>query len=93
MHETRSERTERLLTMRLEELARALERARAPRLAAGRLLELASAATLNAVALELVTAERAEAVWSAARERHPVLDEVELRTSTGQVEPPARAAA
>ena len=89
MHETRSERTERLLTMRLEELARALERARAPRVAAGRLLELASLATLNAVALELVTAERAEAVWRDARDRHPVLEE--LRAEPAQ--PPVRAAA
>jgi hypothetical protein len=63
--------------MRLEELARALERAGAPPAEASRLLELASVATLNAVALDLLTAERAVRVWREAREQHPVLADVE----------------
>ena len=88
--ETRSERTERLLAMRLEELARALDRAGAPRLEAGRLLELASVATLNAVALDLLTAERAARVWRDARERHPVIETVEAQQPAP---PPVRLAA
>lgn len=72
--ETRSERTERLLTQRLEELAAALERSGASADAIGRLLELASVATVHAVALELVSAERADAIWRRALDRHPALE-------------------
>ena len=71
--ETRSDRTERLLSLRLEELARALERASTQGDAAARLLESASVATMHAVTLELVTSERADAIWSEAARRHPVL--------------------
>ncbi len=77
--ETRSERTLRLLTLRLEELARALERSGARAESVRRLLELASLATLHAVSLELITSERAAEVWSAAERRHPVLATLELR--------------
>lgn len=76
--EVRSERTARLLALRLEELARALERAGAPAGAAARLLESASVATLHAVSLELVTSKRAAAIWNDASERHPVLSAVSL---------------
>ena len=75
---TRSERVERRLTQRLDELACALERSGAPARSIGRLLELASVATVHAVALELVSAERAEQIWHRARQEHPVLDEAEI---------------
>ena len=72
----RGERTVRLLTLRLEELASALERSAAADDAA-HLLELASVATSHAVSLELITRERAVSVWAAAAERHPVLERFE----------------
>lgn len=72
---TRSERVERRLTQRLDELAGALERSGAPAETIGRLLELASVATVHAVALDLVSAERAAQIWHVARERHPVLED------------------
>ena len=74
----RSERTARLLALRLEELARALERVGAPTGAAARLLESASVATMHAVSLELVTAHRAGAIWDDASRRHPVLADAAL---------------
>jgi hypothetical protein len=43
---------------------------------AERLVELASVATMNAVALEMLQAEKAEAIWREAHERHPELPEV-----------------
>jgi hypothetical protein len=67
-------RVETLLTSRLEELACVLERSGAPSERVGRLLELASVATLHAVTLDLLTAERAETIWRTAKERHPVLE-------------------
>jgi hypothetical protein len=39
------------------------------------LVELASVATMRAVALELIDAERAESIWSDAHARHPALRE------------------
>ena len=83
----RSERTVRLLTLRLEELASALERSAAAG-GATHLLELASVATSHAVSLELITRERAVSVWAAAAERHPVL----ARFETGETYLPERAA-
>jgi hypothetical protein len=74
----RGERTARLLAHRLEELARALEQAGAPPDAAARLLESASVATMHAVSLDLVTSERAAAIWTEASERHPVLTTASL---------------
>ena len=76
--EVRSERTARLLALRLEELARALERAAAPPTEAGRLLDAASVATMHAVSLELVTAGRAAAIWEDASRRHPALSDAAL---------------
>jgi hypothetical protein len=66
-----SERTERILVARLEELARALERSGASNEAITRLLESASVATMNAVALQLISAEAADSIWRDVEERHP----------------------
>lgn len=74
-----TERVERLLTSRLEDLAVALERTGAPPERVGRLLELASVATIHAVTLELLSIERAETIWKTARERHPVLEQADTR--------------
>ena len=87
--DARSERTARLLALRLEELARALERAGAPTDAATRLLESASLATMHAVSLDLVTSERAAAIWENATERHPVLTDAALERRVA-VRAPAR---
>jgi len=83
-NETRSERTARLLVARLDALAGAAARLRHAE--AERLVELASVATMHAVALELLQAEQAEAIWREAHGRHPELPEV-------QVELPERLAA
>jgi hypothetical protein len=72
--DTRSERTERLLIARLEEVARAASGIRHAE--AERLVELASVATMNAVALDMLHAERAEAIWREAHQRHPELPDV-----------------
>jgi hypothetical protein len=72
----RAERTERILVARLEELARVLERSGAPAESVARLLESASVATINAIALNLLSEEAANAIWRRAAERHP---EVSLR--------------
>jgi hypothetical protein len=74
MDETRTERTTRLLVSQLDALAKVasgLHHAEARRL-----VELASVATMHAVALETLHAERAEAIWREAHERHPELPEV-----------------
>jgi hypothetical protein len=73
---TRSQRTANLLIARLDALARAANRLPHPEVE--RLIELASVATMRAVALELLDAERAESIWSDAEARHPVLREREL---------------
>jgi hypothetical protein len=39
-------------------------------------VELASVATMHAVALEMIQAEKAEAIWHEAHVRHPELPEV-----------------
>ena len=69
----RSQRTERILVARLEELARVLERSGAPAESVGRLLESASVATINAIALNLLSEEAANEIWRGAAERHPEL--------------------
>jgi hypothetical protein len=74
--ETRSERTARLLVARLDALARAAARLRHEE--AERLVELASVATMNAVALEMLQAEKAEAIWREAHVRHPELPTVAI---------------
>lgn len=76
MDRTRSERTARLLVARLEALARVAAGLRHPE--AERLVELASVATMRAVALELIQAERADAIWRDAHVRHPQLPRVEI---------------
>ena len=69
--ETRAERTARLLVGRLEavaHLATQLGHAEAERL-----IELASVATMRAVALEMIREERADEIWREAHVRHPQL--------------------
>ena len=70
-HERRSERTANLLISRLEALARAA--GRLPHADAERLVELATVATMRAVALELLDEERAREIWHEARVHHPEL--------------------
>jgi hypothetical protein len=74
---TRSERTANLLIARLDALARTADRLPNPEVE--RLIELASVATMRAVALELLDAEQAESIWSAAEARHPKLRERDLK--------------
>ena len=74
--ETRADRTARLLVARLDALAAAA--ANLNHKEAERLVELASVATMNAVALELLQAERADAIWRDAHARHPQLPEVTI---------------
>jgi hypothetical protein len=74
--ETRSERTARLLVARLDALARVASGL--PHAEAERLVELASVATMHAVALEMLQAEKADAIWHEAHVRHPQLPEVVL---------------
>ena len=69
--DARTERTERILLGRLEELAQVLERSGAPNEAIARLLQSASVATMNAVALDLISSEAADDIWREAEERHP----------------------
>jgi hypothetical protein len=74
--EARSERTAKLLIARLDALARTADHLPHPEVE--RLVELASVATMRAVALELLDAERAESIWQEAHSRHPALREVEV---------------
>jgi hypothetical protein len=69
----RCERTERILTARLEELAQALERSGTPNAEIAQQLGSASIATMNAVALKLISPEAADEIWRDAAERHPEL--------------------
>jgi len=71
---TRSERTSRLLVARLDALATVA--AQISHVEAERLVELASIATMHAVALETLQAEKAEAIWREAHARHPQLPDV-----------------
>jgi hypothetical protein len=74
--ETRSERTARLLVGRLEAVARVASSIHS--IEAERLVELASVATMHAVALEMIQAETAAAIWREAHVRHPQLPAVEI---------------
>jgi hypothetical protein len=74
--ETRSERTASLLIARLDALARVA--GRLPNVEAERLIELATVATMRAVALQLLEAEQADAIWQEAHARHPQLRRVEI---------------
>jgi hypothetical protein len=67
----RAKRTERILIARLEELAVTLGRAGTPHEAISRLLASASVATMNAVALNLISADIANEIWREAETRHP----------------------
>jgi len=64
-------RTARLLVARLEAVARVATQL--PHSEAERLVELASVATMRAVALELLRAEQANEIWHDAHVRHPQL--------------------
>ena len=75
--ETRSERTARLLAARLEALAHAASQLR--QVDAERLVEVASVATMRAIALEMIQAERADEIWRDAHVRHPQLPRVEIK--------------
>ena len=81
---TRCERTANLLIARLDALAWTADCL--PHSEVERLVELASIATMRAVALDLLDAERAESIWQEAHSRHPALHEVEVEP------PPTRAA-
>jgi hypothetical protein len=70
------DRTARALSARLEELAAAAERSGAPAAAIARLLEAASVATMNAVALDLISSREATEIWREVEERHPVVAEL-----------------
>jgi hypothetical protein len=72
----RSERTSRLLVARLDALATVASQIHHTE--AERLVELASIATMHAVALETLQAERAEAIWREAHARNPELPQVVL---------------
>jgi hypothetical protein len=75
-YDVRSERTAKLLIARLDALARAANRI--PHAETERLIELATVATMHAVALELLELDRAEAIWRDAHARHPQLPRVEV---------------
>jgi hypothetical protein len=82
MHMTedaRSTRTERLLISRLDALARTANAL--PHADTERLVELATVATMRAVALDLIGAERAEGIWREAHARHPELRRAQLPNS------------
>jgi hypothetical protein len=74
--ETRSNRTARLLVARLEAVARVASQL--PHPDADRLVELTAVATMRAVALELLRAEHADAIWREAHAKHPELPHVQL---------------
>ena len=69
--QARADRTARLLVARLDALARVAGQLRHAE--TERLVELASVATMRAVALELICAEQADAIWHDAHVRHPEL--------------------
>lgn len=75
--EVRSERTAKLLIARLDAVARTASRL--PHAETERLVELATVATMRAVALELLEAERAEGIWRDAQSRNPALSTVRLQ--------------
>jgi hypothetical protein len=67
----RHDRTLRLLEARLEGLAGASERAPRAELRFEREIGAVVAATRHAIALGLISAEEAGAVWAVVAERHP----------------------
>jgi hypothetical protein len=73
---TRSELTSQRLVARLDALTTVA--AQLPHGATERLVELASIATMHAVALETLQAERAEEIWREAHAHRPQLTQVML---------------
>jgi len=71
---SRHSRTARLLETRLEALARACEHSPSPQVRFDEQVFCVVAATRNAVALELLSAEAAGAIWAEVRTRHPSAD-------------------
>jgi hypothetical protein len=69
--DVRANRVARLLVARLDAVARVAGQLRHSE--AERLVELASVATMRAVALELIRAEQADEIWHEAHARHPQL--------------------
>jgi hypothetical protein len=69
--DVRANRTARLLVARLDAVARVAGQLRHAE--TERLVELASVATMRAVALELIRAEQADEIWRDAHVRHPQL--------------------
>ena len=69
--DVRSTRTARLLVARLDAVARVATQLRHAE--TERLVELASVATMRAVALELIRADQADEIWRQALVRHPQL--------------------
>jgi hypothetical protein len=72
--QARRARTERLLAATLEDVSRALESGRPARADAMLLVERASAATVHAVSLRLLSEGEAAAIWSETTTRHPALE-------------------
>jgi hypothetical protein len=83
--DARAIRTARLLVARLEAVARVA--GQLPHAETERLVELASVATMRAVALELIRADEADQIWRDAHVRHPELPH------PARLEPPQRLAA
>jgi hypothetical protein len=74
--DARTNRTARLLVARLEAVARVAGQLRHAE--AERLVEVASIATMRAVALELIRADQADEIWHEAHVRHPQLPPARL---------------
>ncbi|MHB8641481.1 MAG: hypothetical protein ACYDA3_01130 [Gaiellaceae bacterium] len=70
------DRTARVLSARLEELAAVAEKSGAAAPAIARLLEAASVAAMNAVALELLSEAAMRSIWRDLEERRPVVAEL-----------------
>jgi hypothetical protein len=69
--DVRSTRTARLLVARLDAVAHVAPQLRPAE--TERLVELASVATMRAIALELIRADQADEIWRQAHVRHPQL--------------------
>jgi hypothetical protein len=70
----RHDRTARLLETRLEALARVCERSSAPQAGFDEHVLAVVAATRHAIALDLLSAEEAGAIWADVRTRHPAAE-------------------
>jgi hypothetical protein len=79
----RRERTAKLLIAHLDALAQAASGI--PHAERERLIERAAVATMRAVALELLDADRAVAIWQEAHARHPGLPDVRLDSSPARL--------